>query len=177
MLYYLKKVIMEKIKNSVSVIENLLSNKLLARVMFILAMISFLILIARVDDTFAMQQLLWPSLSKFIIAIPFCIFHIIQILIYRGPVRYAQRNGYSNVIGWRTAIFSYFIYCLGMGILFLLVLFAKAIHIYSSIENMESKKPLANWFVWDVVTVFVVSIIAYLIPEDYHITMKSILGY
>ncbi len=172
---------MGKIKNGVLAVENLLSNKLLARVMLVLSIIAFLILflilIRRGNNTFAMQQLLWPSLSKFIIAIPFCIFHIIQMLIYRGPMRYAKRNGYSNVIGWRTAIFSYFIYCLGTGWIFLIVLLAKAIHIYSSIENMESKKPLANWFVWDIVTVFTVSITACLIPENYHITMKSILGY
>ncbi len=165
---------MKNLKNFVLAVEIFLSKKVFAYLFLGFSVVTLFYVVKSWTNTPEMQQLLWLSLTKMWLAIPFLAFHVMQLIAYHEKSQYPGINPKISIFSSRTIAFSYLAYISGIGLFFAVFLGCKAYNFYINIDN-EERKPIITWFIWDCVAVITISLIAYNMSN--HVTMEDILGY
>lgn len=165
---------MKKIKKIVLVIEEVLSNKPFAYFVLILAIAGLCPPMISWEINSNLSQLMWPSLVKLLLALPFMIFHLVQMVVYKKKSAYPGIEPPDSIFNnWNLGL-SYLMYSMGVGIIFCILSLFKFINLYINNDENE-RKPIPTWWIWDIIAVIAISIIAYKIHNP--ITMEDILGY
>lgn len=164
---------MKNLRTFVLAVEEVLANKPFAYFCLVLAIAGLFPPVINWSER-DLSQLVWPSITKMWLAIPFLIFHIVQMFVYTEKSNYAGIEPKPSIFSSRTIIFSYLTYISGIGILFAMFIGCKAYNFYINVENYK-RKPINTWLIWDIIAVIAIGIIAYKIPNP--ITMEDILGY
>lgn len=168
---------MKKLKEFVMVVEILIATRGFA---YIVLMFPVAFLIFSPDIHWSgydsrMQQMVFPSVTKLWLAIPFVIFHILQAIAYTEEGRYAGIQPKGNIFNPVTVLSSYLTYASGIGFVFLIFMVIKFLHLYTGDARSYERKPIQTWWILDIIAVMIIGIIAHTI--DHHITMETILGY